>query len=272
MSSRTKHILWWVFAILFTLSIAVYQRLTGPTYPKRVKVELGGETYKLKLLRSCGEKNAEVKITVAPKAIGGNIVYRRLNSGEAWTETTMLRDGNNLIGYLPQQPPAGKLEYKVFLTRDLEQVAVTEEPVIIRFKGDVPAWVLVPHIFFMFMAMLFSTRSGIEALRKGEKTFNYTTITLASLVIGGAILGPLVQRYAFGAFWTGWPLGVDLTDNKTVAALVVWFIAFFQSYRNSEKRGWVIAASVVLLVVYLVPHSLLGSQLDYNTGQIVTGK
>jgi hypothetical protein len=29
-----------------------------------------------------------------------------------------------------------------------------ENPVVIRFKGAVPGWVLTPHIIFMFFAML----------------------------------------------------------------------------------------------------------------------
>ncbi len=42
------------------------------------------------------------------------------------------------------------------------------------------------------------------------------------LVLGGFLLGPIVQKYAFGAFWTGWPFGEDLTDNKTAVAVLAW--------------------------------------------------
>ena len=37
-----------------------------------------------------------------------------------------------------------------------------EEPVVIRFKGGVPAFILIPHILFMFLAMLFSTLAGLN--------------------------------------------------------------------------------------------------------------
>jgi hypothetical protein len=46
MSYLTKSILIWIFSVIFTLSIAVYQRLTGPTHPERGKVELQGEEYR----------------------------------------------------------------------------------------------------------------------------------------------------------------------------------------------------------------------------------
>ncbi len=42
----------WVFSFIFMLMLAVYQRMTGPTHPLRGKVELNGETYKYKFLRS----------------------------------------------------------------------------------------------------------------------------------------------------------------------------------------------------------------------------
>ena len=41
---------------------------------------------------------------------------------------------------------------------------------------------------------------------------------LLLLAVGGFILGPLVQNYAFGELWTGVPFGWDLTDNKTLIA------------------------------------------------------
>ena len=124
----------------------------------------------------------------------------------------------------------------------------------------------------MFLAMLFSTRTGIEALIKGDRTLSYSRVTLIFLLFGGMILSPIVQKYAFGEFWTGWPFGKDLTDNKTLVAFVAWIIAVIRLRKNSEKRGWALAAAIILLAVYLIPHSMFGSELDYSTGEIGTGE
>jgi hypothetical protein len=86
------------------------------------------------------------------------------------------------------------------------------------------------------------------------------------------ILGPVVQKYAFGEFWAGWPFGKDLTDNKTLVAFVAWIIAVVRLRKNKEKRGWALAAAIILLAIYLIPHSMFGSELDYSTGDIGTGK
>jgi len=73
-----------------------------------------------------------------------------------------------------------------------------------------------------------------------------------------------VQKFAFGAFWTGWPLGTDLTDTKTAVALLFWLIAMWRLRRRSGGRVRTIIASVVTLIIFLIPHSLLGSEIDYT--------
>ncbi len=80
------------------------------------------------------------------------------------------------------------------------------------------------------------------------------------------ILGPLVQYFAFGDLWTGIPFGWDLTDNKTLIALIFWILAVVMN-RKKETPFYTVLAAVVLLLVFSIPHSLFGSELDYSTGQ-----
>ena len=84
------------------------------------------------------------------------------------------------------------------------------------------------------------------------------------------ILGPVVQLYAFGDLWTGIPFGWDLTDNKTLIAFLFWVLAVAMNWKKSRPAYTVIAA-VVLLLIYSIPHSMFGSQLDYNTGTVTQG-
>jgi hypothetical protein len=73
-----------------------------------------------------------------------------------------------------------------------------------------------------------------------------------------------VQKFAFGALWTGFPFGYDLTDNKTLIAFIGWIIAIIAGRNGRPARGWVLAAAILLLIIFLIPHSLLGSELDYS--------
>ena len=74
-----------------------------------------------------------------------------------------------------------------------------------------------------------------------------------------------MQWYAFGEFWTGFPVGHDLTDNKTLIAVVAWIIALVAIRRSpAQARWWVLSAAVVTFVTFVIPHSVLGTELDYS--------
>ncbi len=255
----------WTIAILIFLASAVYQRLTGPTYPVRDTVEIAGETVRYRLERTHGgPTDFTVSLEIPSPAISGTLSYKRFKTDDPWTQVRMDREGNTLSADLPHQPPAGKLEYRITLTAENEQVTIPPDgPVVIRFKGAVPSFVLVAHIVFMSLAMIFSNRTGLEAFRNGPNVRPQILLTLITLFIGGLILGPIVQWYAFGSFWAGWPFGHDLTDNKTLIAFIFWVIAFIAARRRRGVRFWTVAAALVTLVMYLIPHSVLGSELDY---------
>lgn len=265
MKYRTKSILLWILSFILMAAAAIYQRMTGPTYPERGKTEIAGETIKYKLIRTWeGSTDAEITIEVENKNIEGKYRFKRYKSYDRWSEKPMQRRGDTLVASLPGQPAAGKVEYEIYLGSEGKFIKLEEEPLILRYKGVVPLFVLIPHIIIIFLAMLFSTRTGIEALINGRNLVNYSMWTLILLTVGGMIFGPIVQKYAFDAYWTGWPFGQDLTDNKTLLAWVMWLAAYFQVRNNHNKKGWVIAASVALLLVYLIPHSMFGSEIDYT--------
>jgi len=268
---KRKAIILWILSLIFTLGIAYYQRTTGPSYPVFKTISVNGHKIKCKLLRAYGgEGDAVLSFEITDTTVTGVLTYRRYKSYDEWSEKPLFRDGKKLFAYIPHQPPAGKVMYKVSFFSGNTRYELSEEPVIIRFRGDVPAWVLIPHIIFMFTAMLMSTRTGLEALFIRRRTFSYSLFTFICLFIGGGILGPVVQKYAFDAYWTGWPYGHDLTDNKTAVALLFWLLAVIILWRKKENRILPVVAAIILLVVYLVPHSVLGSEIDHTRQQKIT--
>ena len=209
--------------------------------------------------------DATMRIGTGDKPISGEIRWKRYKSFDEWSVDSLSSDEGELVVSIPVQPPAGKVMYQVTLIDSMgNRHALTDEPVVIRFKGPVPRVVLLPHVLLMFAAMLFSTRTGLEALVNNPKGRNLAIQTTILLCAGGLIFGPIVQKYAFGAFWTGWPLGHDLTDTKTAFAVLFWVIALLRGRDRSRNRWWILLAAVVTLGIYLIPHSVLGSKIDYT--------
>ncbi|MCU0414314.1 MAG: hypothetical protein MUE91_07945, partial [Ignavibacteriaceae bacterium] len=138
-----KSILLWSIAFVLTVFTAIYQRMTGPTYPISGEAVIGSEVIKYKLDRTHGGEGDHL-----------------IKTNDAWTSIDMKRQNGKLFASLPYQPPAGKLLYHIVLQNGENAVKLPANgEVVIRFKGDVPVLFLIPHIIFIFGAMLLSTRT-----------------------------------------------------------------------------------------------------------------
>ena len=258
----------WMIAVVLTLISAVWQRMSGPTYPLKGSAPLAGQEIALRLERSYSITGRQpVTVTVADAGVTGTVEWRRFPTSDPWSTLQMTRQGDRLETAIPPAPEplmpmAGKLEYRVTLTKGTEQVSFPEKPAVTRFKGDVPAGILIPHVAAMFFGMLFATRAAMAALFGGD-TRDPAFLAAALLVFGGLVLGPAVQKLAFGEYWTGVPFGYDLTDNKTLIAAVAWALALVQLRGGRQARVAVALAAVVTMVVFAIPHSVWGSQAKW---------
>ena len=261
-----KKIWTWGISFIVTLIIAVFQRTTGPTYPVKDNVNFAQEKINFKLRRShSGNDDELIKIMVKNKDITGIIKWKYYRVNQDLKTISMKRKDKFLYGYLPGQPVAGKLEYDVILKNRNRQISLTNGKfVVIRFRGKVPWYFLVSHILFMFLAILFCIQTFIEIFTSNRYTRQLAFITFIMIVLGGFIFGSIVQLYAFGVAWAGFPLGSDLTDNKTLIALLLWIFALWMGLNRKDTKISYLVAAVGTIIVYFIPHSLFGSELDYS--------
>lgn len=284
-----KVVLYWTLAVIITLAAVIYQRRTGPTYDKKVEAVVNNTTYELKLVRSLEiGGGSSVKLGIDDTSIKARLFYKRFPSKEPYQSVDFefatkpvhsflmnkvfkITEETGWFAQVPEQPAAGKIQYYFEITdNNGTKTYLENEPVVIRFKGAVPTYILAPHIFFMFFAMFLSNLAGIMALFRHKRFKRYTTLTIFAFFIGGMILGPMVQWHAFGEAWAGIPFAWDLTDNKTLIAFLFWLLAFSMN-RNKEKPVYTVVAALVMLVVYSIPHSMFGSELNPETGEIIQG-
>lgn len=280
---RTLSTILWILSFLLMLGAGVYQRLTGPTHPMRVAVEVGDEERTMRLVRAAWtDEKARIEIPALDGVEGGVVNWRRYPTSDEWTEEPLAREGEDWVARLPIQPAAGKVEYWVDLAvegREQRLPAAEDGQAVLRYRDPVPLGVLIPHIAFMFFGVLIAWRAGLGAIAQPVGLGRLAGWAFGLFTIGGMILGPIVQKYAFGEYWTGIPFGWDLTDNKTLVMWVAWLVAAAvlpklkpaggreaggPQRAGPAARVLVLLASIVTVGVYLIPHSVQGSELDYE--------
>ncbi|MEJ2104210.1 MAG: hypothetical protein P8X47_06490 [Ignavibacteriaceae bacterium] len=176
-----KSVLLWLIAFLLTAATAVYQRVTGPTYPVSGKVHLGNELVNYRFDRTHGgEGDHPVEIKVEDEKICGELYWKRYKTNDDWTSVEMKRKDGVLVASLPHQPSAGKLLYKVILQKD-DKVAV-----------------------------------------------------------------------------------LPVEDGVIIIGFIGWLLALIAVYKFKNPKRWIVFASILMFIIFLIPHSLLGSELDYN--------
>jgi hypothetical protein len=271
--SRSLNVVLWIVAVALMLGTAYYQRRTGPSYPLRGSFEVAGESYRYSLIRNAVTTgDARVTIPEPRVPVLGELRYRRFRTDDEFTAVPLHAADGQLVGLIPSQPAAGKLEYYVHLEGPGGAIRLpdaTEGNAVIRFKDPVPLYVLLPHIVLMFLSMVLGLRTGLAALFAPVQMRRLAWITLGGMTVGGLILGPIAQKYAFGAFWTGFPYGYDLTDNKVLIMWLVWVVAcaalgFKPRGRERLARAVTALAAAVVVIVYAIPHSAQGSELDWE--------
>jgi len=157
---------------------------------------------------------------------------------------------------------------KAFLPSDLMK------PYPFTFKGKVTGIFLHAHIGSMFLALalwLLSAYYAFRSLRFREevsKVVKMATIALVLFFLGGFPLGWIVAYQAFGQPWTGFPLGFNITDNKTLLIFLYWLVTLFlvkdtlfskETPKNLiSGRAFsilVLIGTISTIIIYFIPHS-----------------
>ena len=227
----------------------ILARVQGTSEVRLVyKIGQDGEYQSVKMSKKPGEENIfTASIPVHPKGV------------KAWyfLEAVSLREEGEVRVTLPEESS--------------DQV----KPIRLKYEGEVPAYIIIPHVLSIFGAIFFATLTLFSAidLRKGRailrKSVKLCALTFLLLFLGFFPLGWAMNYFAFGVLWEAFPFGSDVTDNKSQIMFLFWLLTLLtvkgtlrgkgESKNLVTDRGYsnlVIVSFIATMLILAIPHSL----------------
>jgi len=220
---------------------------------------------------------AEISSGAAPGDLRVLVFYRTQGLPFQPTEMTLLEPGR-YFGYLPAQFRGTDLEYYIeakagetIVARVPSRLRAEAFPVAV--KGTPNRYLLISHIVLIFIALfffIFSGYLGYKALKDRRSLLYIPRVAFLGIIVFFAAsipLGMAVSYQTYGKPWTGFPVGRDLTDNKSLAILAYWLVCAFlyrgSLFRKDPSRDLLpmgtmayvhIVGAIVTAVLFALPH------------------
>lgn len=265
-----KRVIYITLSICLCVFLALFQRITGPTYPVKGKIKIDDFDITYKFPRSCdiSQDKCVVKI-FSQKDLGFYLMYRRHKVEEDFKRINFENTDGYFFAVLDDDyKPASKIEYDVYYQLKDKILKINNKTVVLRFKNKVSVLIIVLHIILMFLFLTITFYLSFSILFEKSYSNVLFWINYISLFVGGFILGPLLQKQAFGVWWSGFPFGYDMTDNKTLMIFIFWSYSAYKLIKKEDIKNYILISSLFTVVSYLIPHSLLGSEYDYSKNRL----
>ena len=262
----------WILALLITCSAAYYQRISSPTYPSLVVIPVEMQKYPVTFIHShTGKSDCPIILQIGDIAVKGELSYRKYPSQSEMTKLEMKREGDKLVASIPNQSSGVKIEYQVELSKNGAQLKYSSlKPTILLFEGEIPKFPFFMNLAVLGLAMLLSSWTGLLALFGFGSSRFFSMLTFIGFVVGGFVIAPIVHKYAVNDWWTGFPIGYSLNNNKFFLASLVWLVVVVTIQRKYNKIISVMAA-ILTLVIFLIPSTFVENEVVVPVAKAVKG-
>lgn len=245
-----KHqIILWAGAVVITFLAGYFESISSANYP--ISGTIGVKGYKVSYLMPMEwKKNSSFKAIIRTDidSLEGKIFWRKIGE-ENWKEKKLYQHENAMIGNVPVYPPLTEIEYKLEVYRDEKFYSINgNNPVKLKFYGEVNATIYYLYFFTLFAGILLSTRTGLEYFHQNEKIQKLTIFTIIFFFLY-FITAPLKLTYEVGGF-SRVPGLTELIEWKSVILFTVWILGMIFIFKKREQRR-IIAISTAALTLLL---------------------
>jgi len=204
---------------------------------------------------------------------------QQIRGGEKYSyPLPSLARGDRFFYYLRVSDSGGR-EVEIKPKRNIMDklfAAGREKLFYVTYEGRPPKALLVFHVAFIIGAMLLMLHgfhfSLVHILNGRGLAAAYWTMLAAWFLFTVSVLplGISVAKATFGVGWSGFPVGSDITDNKSLAVVVYWGIVLWRAWRpirgefasrtgkmsGTTFAGLSLLGIVLTVLAYAIPHSI----------------
>ncbi len=261
-------------ALALTILLLGVARRISTRHPADYSVDAGGITLSHRTVTEDFGDGPKIDLEATSTEGLTAVVYYSLAEGGPYTTDSLSRMPDGFSVTLPVLEKGNRWYYHIKISQAEKEIAKFPPgpDQFIKFKGHVPAYILIPHIFCMFATIFFGLLTVISSISvfRGKvgisQSVRYLLWTVIFAFIGSFPLGYIVAYLAFGKGWGGIPIGWDITDNKTVILFLFWLVTFILARRGLKsermaisKKAYmslVLASLIVTFIAFIIPHSI----------------
>lgn len=232
---------------LITISILIAILLNSGCERKQFVKEYKSRWIKIKHTPLEKVKITDKAMIEADIEVSGNVrsveayLYYRIPPAALPETIEMQRANGHYFAEIPIQRRGTRVEYFIEARGDNDlalRIPSVNKGFQLTFRGSPQSSLLAAHAVLMIISVAFFISSGLLAVRSIRRRKTTPAMARAGFIglvlffISAIPVGMIIAYQTFGKPWSGFPIGEDMTDNKSLA-IIIYFILASILYRGS---------------------------------------
>ncbi len=244
----------WIGAFVIAFLFAFWNRFSSPEYPitGSFGINMKSVTYKFdKVYR--GNDDYKIIIKTENDSLNGLILWREKGSSEGWNVSEMKFSGKMLLGKIPHHAPSTIIEYrvKVWLNKNVYYLPQTGN-VVLKYFNKVPSSIMGFYYFFLYLALIFSVRTGLDYFNENQKIKKLSLFTIMLWISNVMVFNPVKHSYELSTRIGTTILPItELFDFRHLLLLIIWILGIILFFNLNNYKKWALFISGATLIAFL---------------------
>jgi len=252
-----KKILFLAIAAIIAVISVFIQQFSSSDRPYNQEIQINSIDYSFKLpVYHEANEVCSIELLVPDTSVRGVLFYKLLKSKNDFKLINLIRMNEYLVSVLPHQKQNIKVQYYLQLNSAGKKYFIGKEnPLIVRFQGVVPKYILFPHVVLMFVALIFSCFAGMLTFSHIDSYKKYASVTFFLFTLAALIFGLIIHLVSFRHLFVQVANYNDLTFYKNGIIFLLWLLVYYVN-KKYEFKYLTLAVSIFTLILFCIPANI----------------